>query len=102
MTFEVPDLARRYLCRLDPEAPHTQRYRLTRNALKKHLQNYVASLSEFYRSTHDRELTASELRDASAAVQWLKGLGKSDGEIRAWLLMQRARLHFHGEQLDVR
>lgn len=94
ITLDVPEMARVYLCRLNPDAPATRKHAMTRAALLKHLREYVDGLSECYRTAHDAPLTAQEMKDASDAVKWLRSSGKTDGQIRSWLLMQRARYHF--------
>jgi hypothetical protein len=38
------------------------------------------------------KLSEDEAKDAELAVQYLRKQGKSDGQIRAWLLLQRARM----------
>lgn len=39
-------------------------------------------------------LTQDEVRDAKAAIEYLRSAGKTNSEIRAWMLLQRARLDF--------
>jgi hypothetical protein len=41
-----------------------------------------------------RELTSEEKCDAADAIDYLKKCGKTDSEIRSWLLKQRARAEF--------
>ena len=94
LTLEVPDAARRYLARLLPEAPHTREGRhrkLLRAALIEHLQGYVNQLAEDFSGGYVGPLSDKDQRDAQDAVSYLRAAGKSDGQIRAWLLLQRSQ-----------
>lgn len=57
ITLDVPETARAYLCRLNPDASFTRKHAITRQALVKHLQDYVGSLSECYQAAHDGPLS---------------------------------------------
>lgn len=94
-TIEVSDVARLYIAQLDGTRGNVKGRGLARRkAVIEHISNYLGRLNEDFRSSHSSKLTEAELRESSLAIEYLKKQGKADGEIRAWLLMQRARLHF--------
>jgi hypothetical protein len=92
MTIEVPDEARRYIAQLsDGETTETTGL-ATREACVAYFQTVVATLSRDGSLLPTGKLTEEEAQDAELAVQYLRKQGKTDGQIRAWLLLQRARL----------
>lgn len=98
LSVEVTDNERLYLARLLPSARRTGAGMLTKQATQDHLNDqlykYLRVLSADFWDSHSKPLTDEEKRDASAAIEYMRAQGKSDGTIRAWLIMQRARLHF--------
>ncbi len=64
-----------------------------------YLQERLNRLSALTPWWDDEPLSPEELGDAKSAVETLRGAGKTDAEIRAWLLLQRARYDLRGNQL---
>jgi hypothetical protein len=88
----VEEPARRAIARLQPNQPRTARGSMaTREAVVSYLQSRLDALSALAPWWDNEPLSPVESQDASAAVAYLRSAGKSDGEIRAWLLLQRAR-----------
>lgn len=63
----------------------------TREAVVSYLQYRLDGLNGLAEWWDNEPLSDHECRDADAAVDFLRRAGKTDGEIRAWLLLQRAR-----------
>jgi len=98
--LEVSPAARKAIARLCPTGRRTVRGALaTRNLIVSYLQDRLDRLSSLYPWWDDEPLTPAELSEARDAVEILKGAGKSDAEIRAWLFVQRARYDLR-EQLS--
>jgi hypothetical protein len=90
--LDVPDSARRMIARIRPDGRRTVRGALaTRTVVIAYLQERLHQLSALTPWWDDEPLTPDEIAEARAAVETLKSAGKSDAEIRAWLLLQRAR-----------
>ena len=88
----VSDSARRAIARIQPDTKRTVRGSFaTREAVVTYLQSRLDALSVLAPYWDDEPLSADESRDVRAAVEYLRTAGKSDTEIRAWLLLQRAR-----------
>jgi hypothetical protein len=88
----VPDAARKMIARIRPDGRRTSRGSLaSRELVIAYLQERLTRLSELYPFWDDEPLAPNELADAQSAVEILRCSGKSDTEIRAWLLTQRAR-----------
>lgn len=88
----VSDSARRIIAQQRPTAARTSRGALaSRESVIDYLQQRLDRLSALHPWWDDEPLTDDEAADARAAVEHLRKAGKSDGEIRAWLLCQRAR-----------
>lgn len=96
----VSDSARKVIARLHPQLPRTARgHKATREAMVTYLQGRLDGLSGLAPWWDDEPLSTDEERDAKAAVDYLRKCGKSDSEIRSWLLLQRARYDI-GSQHD--
>lgn len=91
MTIEVSDAARVHIAQL-AEGETLNSGLATREAVIEYLRAHVARLDRDGEMLPTGKLSEDELKDATLAVQYLRKLGKSDGQIRAWLLLQKARL----------
>ena len=88
----VPDSARRIIAQLQPQLPRTARgHKATREAVISYIQSRLDGLNALAPWWDDEPLSLDEETDARAAVDYLRKCGKSESEIRAWLLLQRAR-----------
>jgi hypothetical protein len=97
LVLEVSDAARRAMACIQPQAPRTQRgHKATRTAVIGYLQERVNQLSTLAPWWDNEPLTPAEIADAKMAVELLRTQGKADGDIRAWLLLQRARYDLRG------
>lgn len=98
LTVDVSENERRYLGNLLRDVQKTRGGLVQRKAIQNHLnaklRDYFAIMSKDFWESHSKPLTDKEKEDASAAIDYMRKQGKSDGTIRAWLLMQRARVHF--------
>lgn len=95
--LDVSDAARRMIGRIRPDGRRTVRGALaTRNLVISYLQERLNRLSALTPWWDDEPLSPDELADAKAAVETLRSAGKTDSEIRAWLLLQRARYDLRG------
>ncbi len=95
--LDVSDGARRMIARIRPDGRRTVRGALaTRNLVISYLQERLNRLSALTPWWDDEPLSPEEIADAKAAVETLRSAGKSDAEIRAWLLLQRARYDLRG------
>lgn len=93
----VSDAARRAIVRLLPNSKHTARGALaTREAVITYIQQRLDELSGLCPWWDDEPLSPAEIDDARAAVDVLRHAGKTDRDIRAWLLLQRARYDLRG------
>lgn len=91
-TLVVSDTARRMIARMYPEHTRTARgHMATRAAVISYIQSRLDALSALSPWWDDEPLRPDEAADASAAIQYLRHANKTDAEIRAWLLLQRAR-----------
>lgn len=91
MTLEVPESARLHMGALGADGIDN-RALATREAVRDFLQQYVVALAEDTGVASIGPLTDAEINDAREAVTYLRASGKSDKEIRTWLLMQQARI----------
>lgn len=94
MTLEVPDPARKYIASLSKCETTETTGLATREAVTAYLQAVVARLNEDGSVLPTGKLTEDEARDAEDAITYLRKQGKTDGQIRAWLLLQKARFNF--------
>lgn len=100
MTIEFPDAARRYIAMLsaadvvEREQITTDRGLATREACASYIKAVIAGLDKEGSVIPTGKLTLEEETDAKEAVTWLRAQGKTDGQIRAWLLLQKARFNF--------
>lgn len=95
--LDVSDGARRMIARIRPDGRRTVRGALaTRNLVISYLQERLNRLSALTPWWDDEPLSPEEIADAKAAVETLRSAGKTDAEIRAWLLLQRARYDLRG------
>lgn len=91
-SIEVSDAARRMIARMQPECKTTARGHLaTRAAVIAYIQARLDTLNHLSPWWDDEPLSPTESADASAAIQYLRHAQKTEGEIRAWLFLQRAR-----------
>lgn len=93
MTLEVPDPARKYIASL-ADGETIKSGLATREAVAAYVQSLVARLSEDGSALPTGQLTAEEAKDAEDAITYLRKQGKTEGQIRAWLLLQKARFNF--------
>lgn len=97
--LDVPDSARRMIARIRPDGKRTVRGALaTRTVVISYIQERLNRLSALSPWWDDEPLSPDEQSDARAAVETLRSAGKTDAEIRAWLLLQRARYDLRGNQ----
>jgi len=90
--LDVTDSARRMIARIRPDGRRTVRGALaTRTVVIAYLQERLNQLSALTPWWDDEPLTPDEIAEARGAVETLRSAGKTDAEIRAWLLLQRAR-----------
>jgi hypothetical protein len=86
------------IARIRPDGRRTVRGALaTRNLVITYLQERLNRLSALTPWWDDEPLSPEEIADAKAAVETLRSAGKTDAEIRAWLLLQRARYDLRGK-----
>jgi hypothetical protein len=92
VSLTVSDATRREIARQRPDLTRTRRGALaTRSAVVAYIQTRLDALSALSPWWDDEPLQPRELDDAHAAVEILRATGKPDAQIRAWLLLQRAR-----------
>ena len=92
VSLTVSDATRREIARQRPDLTRTRRGALaTRSAVVTYIQSRLDALSALSPWWDDEPLQPRELDDAHAAVEILRATGKPDAQIRAWLLLQRAR-----------
>ena len=93
MTLEVSDEARQYIATLI-EGDTIQSGIASREAVVSFFRTVAANLNETSQLLPTGKLTEEEAKDAEDAITYLRKQGKSDGQIRAWLLLQKARFNF--------
>lgn len=98
MTLEVPENARQYIGAI-ANGDLDSRALATRDGVRDYLQRYVVCLAEDASAVSPGPLTDAEINDAREAVTYLRANGKTDHEIRTWLLMQQARIHVSTRQI---
>lgn len=91
MTLEVSDAARVHIAQL-AEGETLNSGMATREAVIEYLKAHVARLDRDGAMLPTGKLSEDEAKDAELAVQYLRKQGKTDGQIRAWLLLQKARM----------
>jgi hypothetical protein len=97
LVLTVPDSARRMIGRIRPDGKRTVRGALAhRSVVASYLQERLNRLSALTPWWDDEPLSPDEQNDARSAIETLRSAGKSDAEIRAWLLLQRARYDLRG------
>lgn len=94
VTLEVPDPARLYIAHLVEQCETINSGLASREAIVAYMQAHLARLAEDGSSLPTGRLTEDEEKDAKEAVTYLRAQGKSEGQIRAWLLLQKARFNF--------
>ena len=94
MTLDVPDPARLYIAQLTEDCEKINSGLATREAVVAYVQATIARLTEDGSALPSGKLSAEEQKDAEDAITYLRKQGKSDGQIRAWLLLQKARFNF--------
>jgi hypothetical protein len=93
MTLEVSDPARKYIASL-ADCETIDSGLATREAVMAYVQSLVARLNEDGSILPTGKLTEEEAKDAADAITYLRKQGKTEGQIRAWLLLQKARFNF--------
>lgn len=96
LSFTVSDSARRYIALLLPDAARTKDGMARSVAVERYINEHLAALNDASLGAHFGPLTEREAAEVQEAVSYLRAQGRSDSQIRAWLLVQRARLHFSG------
>jgi hypothetical protein len=87
------------IARMHPESKQTARGHLaTREAVVSYIQGRLDSISTLAPWWDDEPLRPDEAADAAAAIAYLRHANKTDAEIRAWLLLQRARYDLRHNQ----
>lgn len=99
MTLDVPENARLHIGALTGEQVD-DRALATRDGVREFLQQFVATLAESVSTVSPGPLTDAEIKDAREAVTYLRANGKTDQEIRTWLLMQQARISVATSRLE--
>jgi hypothetical protein len=85
------------IARIRPDGKRTVRRAFaTRAVVISYIQERLNRLSALSPWWDDEPLSPDEQSDARAAVETLRSAGKTDTEIRAWLLLQRARYDLRG------
>ncbi len=93
-TLDVPDGARKYIGLVAPNGIPTKWKRFaTRGQVIDYVRERIALISRAYPWWDDETFDAEDLADCAQAITYLRANGKTDMEIRAWLLLHRARLH---------
>lgn len=93
-TFEVSDEARHYIAAL-AGGETTDKGAATRESVIAYVQAMLNRLSSDFQGLPTGKVSEEEAGDAKDAVDYLRRLGRTEGQIRAWLYLQRARLNFH-------
>lgn len=99
LTLEVPEAARLHIGALDKGDLDT-RALAGRDGIRNFMQRYVSALAEQASAVHAGPLTDAEIKDAREAVTYLRANGKTDDEIRTWLLLQQARIEVATSKLE--
>jgi len=94
ITLDVPDPARLYIAQLVEDAETINKGLATREACIAYIQAHLARLASDGSVLPTGKLTLEEEDDAKEAVTYLRAQGKTEGQIRAWLLLQKARFNF--------
>jgi len=80
------------IARMYPAHARTARgHMATRASVISYIQSRLDAISALSPWWDDEPLRPDEAADATAAIQYLRQANKTDAEIRAWLLLQRAR-----------
>jgi hypothetical protein len=88
----VSDRARKVIAKLRPEGQRTARgAKASRDLVISYVQERLHRLSDLAPWWDDSPLSEDDLEDARSAVAYLRSSGKTDSEIKSWLLVQRAR-----------
>ncbi len=99
ITLAVSDSARRQIARAKPHGKRTVRGAMaSRELITEYLQERLDALSKMTPWWDEEPLRPDEVRDVEDAVGVLRKAGKSDADIRAWLLLQRARFDLNGRE----
>ena len=95
LTLEIGDGLRRAIAKDVPQAKTTRNGRATRQVIIQYLQAQAMQASADWSKLFPRpDLPPIEAKEHGLAVDYLRKLGRSDQQIREWLLIERARLHF--------
>lgn len=88
----ISESARKVIAKLRPEGRKTRRgAKASRELCVSYIQERLHRLSDLAPWWDDEPLSEHDLEDARSAVDYLRRNGKTDTEIRAWLLTQRAK-----------
>jgi hypothetical protein len=99
MTIDVPEKARLFIAGVNKGDLDT-RALANRDGIKEFMERYVTALGQDAGSLYPGPLTDAEIKDAREAVTYLRAQGRQDHEIRAWLIMQQARVQAATRTID--
>jgi hypothetical protein len=99
LTLDVSDPARLHIGAFD-RSDLDSRALAGREGIRGYVQRHVDALGEMAEALHMGPLTDNETKDAREAVTYLRANGRTDEEIRAWLLLQQARIQVATERID--
>lgn len=99
MTIDVPEKARLFIAGVN-KGDLDSRALANRDGIKEFMERYVTALGEDSGALYPGPLTDAEIRDAREAVTYLRAKGHQDHEIRAWLIMQQARVQAATSKVD--
>lgn len=88
----VSESARKVIAKLRPEGRKTRRgAKASRELVISYIQERLHRLSDLSPWWDDEPLSEYDLDDARSAVDYLRKAGRTDEQIRSWLLTQRAK-----------
>src|SRR5579862_4435524 len=95
LTLDLSDALRNAIGQSLPQKSKTRKGLAHHAAIIAVLKQWTEEAAEDWRPLYPRpKLTALEEGEAAQAVDYLKKIGRSDRQIRDWLLLERARLRF--------
>ncbi len=102
LTLDVSDGTRLIMAKSVPGGARsaTAKGLASRQVVLEFIQARLRAMNDASEWITAAELTEIEKNEASDAIDYLKKAGKSDSEIRSWLLKQRARAQFTHTQLN--
>lgn len=94
-TVEIGNGLRRLIGEGLPREKKTVRGLARRSAVVEWLNGRAKIANEDWRWMFPRpELSDREAEESAKAFEWLRAAGRPEAEIRGWILLQRAMLHF--------